>query len=265
MSDTALLLNGRTDVLFANASDTGCVRAVNEDYYLFIEPPDDAEFQQRGRLVVVADGMGGHKGGRIASRLAADTIRDVFLTAADTDPLAVLQEGFHRAHQAIRQIAVNDPELDGMGTTCTAIILRGLSLALGHIGDSRLYLIRGGSTTQLSRDHTVVNGMVESGLITPEEAEHHERKHVLSAAMGVSPDLKADFVQDPATLTPGDTLLLCSDGLHGLISDEEIAAATIDQPLSEACAELLAWAKVRGGPDNITLQMIRIEAAPTKG
>jgi len=249
----------RSDVLLANASDTGCVRSVNEDYYLFIEPQDDAEFLQRGRLVLVADGMGGYKGGRVASRLAANTIRDVFLSSSEGDPKAVLMEGFLHAHQAIQEQAKSDPELEKMGTTCTAIILRGMQITLGHIGDSRLYLIRDGSATRLSRDHTVVNSMIESGLITREEALTHESKHILSAALGVGQALEADFIQDLTALTPGDILLLCSDGLHGLIADDELATATIGQSLSEACAELVAWAKVRGGPDNITLQMVRIE------
>jgi protein phosphatase len=260
MNESALELNVRDDVVLANASDAGCVRAANEDYYLFIEPQDEAEFRRRGRLVLVADGMGGYKGGRIASRLAADTIRDVFLGSPEEDPITVLTEAFQQAHQAIRQAAELDPEVGSMGTTCTAIILRDGKLSLGHLGDSRLYLIRDGKAARLSRDHTVVNELIETGRITAEEALNHEKKHVLSAALGVGQFLAAEFFQDPVSLEPGDILLLCTDGLHGLVTDDELASTTEDQSLAEACAELVAWAKVRGGPDNITLQMIRIES-----
>ena len=254
-------MNIRSDIELANASDIGCVRSANEDYYLFIEPQDDEEFRRRGRLILVADGMGGHKGGRMASRLAGDTIRDVFLSSSEEDPLEVMREGFSKAHLAIADRAAADPELAGMGTTCTAIILRALHLTLGHIGDSRLYLIRDGSPQQVSRDHTVVNRMVEEGRLTPEQAQNHEKRHVLCAALGVGSDDDVDFAQDPVEIHAGDILLLCSDGLHGLISAEEMASVTIDQPLESACSELLAWARVRGGPDNITLQLVRLAAA----
>ena len=259
MSDSAMILNIRPDVALANASDVGCVRATNDDYYLFIEPQEEVEFQHRGRLILVADGMGGYKGGRVASRLAADTIRDVFLRSVDEDPVAVLTEGFQQAHQAIRQAAEIDPEVGSMGTTCTAIILRDRKLTLGHIGDSRLYLLRDAKATRLSRDHTAVNDMIEAGLITAEEAVNHEKKHVLSAALGVGESSAAEFFHDPVVLKEGDILLLCTDGLHGLVTDDELASTTVDQSLEDACAELIAWAKVRGGPDNITLQMIRMD------
>jgi protein phosphatase len=248
----------RSDIILANASDTGCVRSGNEDYYLFIEPQDDAEFEQCGRLILVADGMGGYKGGRIASRLAADAIREVFSEDRKADPLAVLREGFGKAHRSIQECALTDPELQNMGTTCTAIILRHGRLSMGHVGDSRLYLIREEQATRISRDHTVVGNLVARGLITEEEASRHDEKHVLSAALGVGPQVDADFIDNPIELKPGDILLLCTDGLHGVLSDGEIVSATTGQSLSDACAELIAWAKVRGGPDNITLQLVGI-------
>src|ERR1700674_359821 len=124
----------RTDVELANATDVGCLREVNEDYYVFIEPEDDADFAQRGRLVLVADGVGGHIGGRIASRLAAHTIRDVFLSSPAQNPREVLIEGFLQAHRAIQERSTASADLDGMATTCTSAILRDGKLTLGHIG-----------------------------------------------------------------------------------------------------------------------------------
>jgi protein phosphatase len=248
----------RTDVELANATDVGCERTVNEDYYVFIEPQDDADFARRGRCVLVADGVGGHKGGQVASRLAAHTIRDVFLSSAAGNPRDVLIEGFLQAHRRIQEHAAASPDLDGMATTCTSAILREGQLTMGHIGDSRLYLIRDGRARQISRDHTVVNELLREGVITPEQALTHEKLHVLSTALGLGQTLGADFPEEPLALEPRDILLFCSDGLHGLLNDDELVSVTVGQPLAEACAELIAWAKVRGGPDNITVQLIRI-------
>jgi PPM family protein phosphatase len=250
----------RNDVELANATDVGCERTVNEDYYIFVEPQDDADFARRGRLVLVADGVGGHVGGWIASRLAAQTIRDVFLSSESDNPRDVLIEGYLQAHREIQEYARVQPDLAGMATTCTSGVLRGGQLTLGHIGDSRLYLIRSGRATQISRDHTVVNDLLRDGSITAEEALTHERKHVLSAALGVGLTLAADFPEEPLSLEGGDILVFCSDGVHGLVNDEELASVTADQPLADACKELVAWARVRGGPDNITVQLIRISA-----
>ncbi len=256
----------RGDVELANATDAGCQRTVNEDYYLFVEPQDDADFARRGRLVLVADGVGGHQGGRVASRLAAHTIRDVFLSSAAEDPREVLIEGFLRAHRAIQDQAAMSPDLDGMATTCTSAILKDGRLTAGHIGDSRFYLIRDGRARQISRDHTVVNDLLQAGAITPEQALTHEKLHVLSTALGLGQTMGADFLEEPLALLPEDILLFSSDGLHGLVNDEELASVTAGQPLTEACAELIAWAKARGGPDNITLQLIRIKSVkPVSG
>ena len=248
----------RTDVELANATDVGCERTVNEDYYVFVEPQDDAEFARRGRLILVADGVGGHKGGRIASRLAAHTIRDIFLSSPARSPRDVLIAGFLQAQRTIQEQAATSPDLDGMGTTCTSAILKDGQCTVGHIGDSRLYLIREGRARQISRDHTVVNDLLRDGAITPEQALTHEKLHVLSTALGVGQPLGADFPDEPLALQPEDILLFCSDGLHGLVNDDELASVTVDQPLAQACSELIAWAKVRGGPDNITIQLVRI-------
>jgi serine/threonine protein phosphatase PrpC len=248
----------RKDVELANASDVGCQREVNEDYYLFVEPQSDEEFARRGRLVVVADGVGGAVGGQVASRLAAHTIRDVFLHSDSVNPRDVLIEGYLMAHRGIQEYTRSHPDLTGMATTCTAAVLRQGQLTLGHIGDSRLYLIRGRRARQLSRDHTVVNQMLEQGEITAEQAAHHERKHVLFAALGTGETLAADFPDEPLDLQGGDVLLFCSDGIHGLISDEELAEVATTQAPPEACRELVAWARARGGPDNITVQIVRM-------
>jgi protein phosphatase len=249
----------RSDVSLANISDVGCERTENEDFFLYAEPADDGEFSRRGRLILVADGMGGHAGGEVASRLAAETVRDQFLSNASESPREVLIAAFQAAHQRILETAREDPVLRGMGTTCCAAILRHRSLHYGHVGDSRIYLIRDGVAEQLTEDHSLVARMVRDGLLSPEDAAHHEKRNVLTSALGLeSENVCGDFPMEPLELKKGDIVLLSTDGLHGLVSAEELALTTAQQSLSEACRELVARARVRGGPDNITMQLLAI-------
>jgi serine/threonine protein phosphatase PrpC len=249
----------RPDVELANMSDVGCVRTVNEDYFLYVEPQDDAEFARRGRLLMVADGMGGHKGGQVASGIAVDVVRDGFLQSESDDPRTVLIEAFQQAHHAILDASKSNDELEGMGTTCVAAILKDGRLTYGHIGDSRLYLVRDGHAQQLTDDHTLVNALLQRGVITAEEARTHEQRNVLTAAMGSeSSTIAGDFSEEPLPLEVGDILFLCSDGLHGLVSDEEAEQIIGQQSLRDACRSLIALAKQRGGHDNITVQLLQV-------
>ena len=249
----------RSDVELSNCSDVSCVREQNEDYFLYCEPDTDAEFARRGRMVVVCDGMGGCNGGEVASRIAAEQLRESFYTSEESDPRRVLMEGFRQAHQSILDEAEHDAGLRGMGTTCSAVIVHQGKLYLGHIGDSRIYLVRQGEIRQLSDDHTLVARLVREGMLTAEEAETHPQRHILTQALGVdSQDVAGDFPPAPLALEAGDIILLCSDGLHGMVAEREMALTVADQPLAEACRELVMLAKVRGGPDNITLQMLAI-------
>jgi serine/threonine protein phosphatase PrpC len=251
----------RPDVELANLTDLGLEREINEDYYLYAEPESDEEFARKGRLLLVADGMGGHNGGEVASGLAAAIIREAFAEAVDGDPHTILVEGFSRAQQAILERANSDFEVKGMGTTCTAAIVHQGALSFGHIGDSRLYLIRDGSIVRLTDDHTLVNQMFKAGALTEEEASHHEQKNVLTSALGMpSRTVSADFSESPIPLQTGDILLASSDGLHGLVSDAEILEVTSKQTPYAACRKLVDLARERGGPDNITLQILRIAA-----
>ena len=236
----------------------------NEDYYCYVEPEEEDQFLRRGRLVVVADGMGGHIGGQIASGLAVDSLRDTFLDEnAPSDPQAVLVAGFTRAQQAILGEATRQPELNGMGTTCTAVIVRDGELTYGHIGDSRLYLFREGWLTQLTEDHTLVNNLVKSGAITAEQAAVHEKRNVLTAALGMrSEQVAADFSNEPLRLQENDAIVLASDGLHGLVSLDEIRNAVSTLSAYECCRTLVGLARQRGGPDNITVQILKILREP---
>jgi PPM family protein phosphatase len=249
----------RPGIEIANLSDPGCVRTENEDYYCFAEPESDERFRRRGRLMVVADGMGGHVGGQVASGIAVDAIRDVFLNGESDDLGQLLVSGFSRAQRTILEKTAQRPELRGMGTTCTAAIVHRGQLSYGHIGDSRLYLIRRGQPTQITDDHSLVNKLVKSGAITPEQAAVHEDRNVLTAALGMpSDDIAADFSDGPIALQPGDGVVLASDGLHGLVNPDEIREAVEKESPYEACRTLVDLAKLRGGPDNITVQVLRM-------
>lgn len=239
-------------------SDIGCVRENNEDSYVYWEPESDAEFRRKGRLGIVADGMGGYEGGQEASRLAVETVTAYYRDAAAENPQQVLLSAFSAAHERIRSYAINHPQLHGMGTTCTAVVLVDHLLYYAHVGDTRLYLVRGDAITQLTRDHSYVGRLVESGVISREEAETHPQRNILTAALGTTNDPILDSPGRPEPVFAGDMLLLCSDGLWSQLRDAEILKALEGRGANDAAGELIRMARERGGPDNITVQILRL-------
>jgi len=145
-----------------------------------------------------------------------------------------------------------------MGTTCTAVALNDSHLYFAHVGDSRLYLVRGETISRLTRDHSYVGRLVESGVLSPDEAERHPQRHILTAALGAGGEVTADAPDGPMTLEDGDALVLCTDGLWGLVPEPEILKIVSSHDATAACAELVKVARQRGGPDNITLQVLRL-------
>jgi protein phosphatase len=239
-------------------TDVGRQRENNEDSWGYWEPESDEDFERKGRLAVIADGMGGYEGGLEASHLAVETVLDVYDTAFRNDPQATLLEGFAVAHRRIQAYAKDHPEFQGMGTTCTALAVVAHRLYFAHVGDSRLYLVRVGEISRLTRDHTYVGRLVESGIVRAEDAETHPQRHILTAALGSGSDLTVDFPEQALAVEPGDTFILCTDGLWGLVSDQEMLRAVQGQPPEAACRSLMAQALHSGGPDNITIQMLRV-------
>jgi serine/threonine protein phosphatase PrpC len=239
-------------------SDIGCQRENNEDRYTYWESDADEEFARKGRLAVVADGMGGHEGGQEASRIAVDAIEEVFSGTSGIDPQALLVTGFQTAHERILQYAAEHPELHGMGTTATAIALLENQLYYAHVGDSRLYLVRGADISRLTRDHSYVGRLVENGVISSEEAETHPQRHILTAALGAGTETAPDTPPHAIALQKGDVLVLCTDGLWSLLSESEIPSVVAGRELAEACQAMIKIAKDRGAPDNITVQLIRM-------
>src|SRR6202050_5660195 len=244
----------------ASLSDVGCQRENNEDSCLYWEPADDEEFQRKGRLAVIADGMGGPEGGREASRMGVETVRDVYDQALLDDPQGALVESFVAAHGRIQDFAEQHPAFQGMGTTCTALVLRGTQLHFAHVGDSRFYLMRGARIVRLPRDHSYVGRLVESGIVRAEDAERHPQRHILTAALGAGTEVAVGGGENGMALQDEDHLVLCTDGLWGVVSEEELETEARKNAPAECCAALVKLALERGGPDNITVQVLRVLA-----
>ncbi len=247
----------RAGIELASLTDLGCQRSNNEDRYSYWEPVSDEEFERKGRLAIVADGMGGYEGGQEASRIAVETVVEHYSSTAGDDPQALLIGGLRAAHQQIHDYAAAHDELLGMGTTCTAIAVVGKRLYYAHIGDSRLYLVRGSNISRLTHDHSYVGRLIENGLISAEEAETHPQRHILTAALGSGAEISPDCPESPIALEKDDVLILCSDGLWSMVNEGELHDV-VRMDLPQACEKLIELAKERGGPDNITVQLVRV-------
>jgi serine/threonine protein phosphatase PrpC len=249
----------RAGIEVSAQSDIGCLRKNNEDFFGYWEPEEDSQFARQGRLAVVADGMGGYEGGQEASRIAVDTLVDTYRNFQGEDPQQALIEGLQAAHDEIRNYGLSHPALRGMGTTCTAAAIVHDALYYVHVGDTRLYLIRDGQISQVTRDHSYVGRLVEAGMISRAEAETHPQRNILTAALGTNPELIMDSPGHPEPLRAEDVLVICSDGLWGLVHDEEILSAVEKHSAEGAGRDLIALARKRGGPDNITVNIVRVQ------
>lgn len=249
----------RAGIDVGSLTDVGCHRENNEDRYEYWESASDAEFERKGRLAIVADGMGGYEGGQEASRMAVQTVKQIYSGDGLPDPQSLLNAGIRAAHQQILQYASEHPGLSGMGTTCTAMAVVGAHLYYAHVGDSRLYLIHEGIISRITRDHSYVNRLVETGLISSQEAETHPHRNILTAAVGAGTEISPEYPASPILLVSDDILLLCTDGLWGVVTDEDIQKTASEKQPQSACESLVRLAKERGGPDNITLMILRIK------
>lgn len=249
MGDPALHHAARTDV--------GRVRSHNEDAFLAVP---------EARLFVVADGLGGHAAGEVASGLAVEILSERLLGGADREAAQrlrhALEAAIREANEAIRRAAENDPRRAGMGTTVTALrLLDGGPWVIGHVGDSRAYLLRGGRLRRLTRDHTYVQRMVERGRLTDEQARVHPRSSVLTRALGIEEDIEVATYEGEAR--PGDRFLLSTDGLTAMVAEAKLEAAMREEEDPEALARrLVESANAAGGADNITVVVVDIPAAP---
>jgi PPM family protein phosphatase len=238
------------------ATDVGRVRKANEDSYAWWAVPESNG--EQGVLAIVADGMGGAQAGETASRIAVETVLESFRAASRDDPLADLRNAVARANTCVHTSSQSRPELNGMGTTCTALFTRGRDIFIAHVGDSRAYLLRSGGIFRLTQDHSLVAEMVRDGRLTEVEARNHPRRNIVTRAAGVAADVEVDSGYFERLLGAGDAILLCSDGLHGVLDEPEIEAV-VAEGRETACERLIALANDRGGPDNITVLLLWIE------
>ncbi len=249
----------RLDV--AIVSDVGSVREQNEDRGRCIRPGDPERLDRRGVLVLVADGMGGHEAGDVASMTAADVVAKAYYAAAGT-PLEALGRAFAEANTQIHAAAADGTGRPGMGTTCTALAIRGAEAVWAHVGDSRLYRLRGSRIERLTTDHSVVGELVADGVISEEEARHHDQRNVITRALGIAPAVEPSL-GGPLMVATGDVFVLMSDGLYDLVPESEIGEVVAADP-HDAAHELVDRANARGGYDNVTVAVVRAAtASPT--
>lgn len=229
----------------AYKSDVGRVREGNEDSLLVQDP-----------LYAIADGMGGHVAGDVASQTAIETITRNAEGAVEP---SALEDLIKQANVAIWEKAQEEPTLRGMGTTCTLISVDGSRIHIGHVGDSRAYMLRDGKLSQLTEDHTLVGRMVKEGRLQPEEAERHPQRNIITRTLGVDPEVQVDTMS--LEMVEGDRVLICSDGLNSMLDAAEIRNGLADETDPQASADrLVEEANAAGGEDNVTVVVIDFEA-----
>jgi protein phosphatase len=240
-------------VHYSADTNVGLQRQINQDTYGVSDPSQSA---QRGTLLIVCDGMGGHTAGEVASRLGVDTILNNYYDSQNTDYPAVLVQAFEQANERIYAQGQGS-----MGTTGVAALVLGQVLHVANVGDSRAYLVRRGNIHQISQDHSFVSEQVAAGVLTPEQARRSSYRNMITRALGHRPDVQVDIFKD--TLQVGDIILLMSDGLHGLVEDTEIAQVVNTMSPDNAVKRLIELANERGGTDNITVVVARVEEPDT--
>ena len=240
-------------------TDVGRKRAANEDNMY-------NTITQNGLVSVVCDGMGGHVGGATASKIAVSTIIENLNNVYYDDPRIAIGESIDKANRAIIQKTIEQPELAGMGSTCVLLLVRSGKVYIGHVGDSRIYLVRSKRIVQLTKDHSYVQMLVDCGEITKEQAEHHPRKNEITNVLGIPNMSPATVASDAIIPEAGDCFVLCSDGLSGMVSDDticKIISRQSEMNAQERVDRLVALANENGGVDNITIQLVEFPVSPT--
>ncbi|MEO5999183.1 MAG: Stp1/IreP family PP2C-type Ser/Thr phosphatase [Chitinophagaceae bacterium] len=251
------------DIKVIIKTDMGNVRTNNEDSASFFRIADENIIREKGYLLIVADGMGGHLAGEVASKMAVDiTSEEYFKATNNSKTEKILAKSFSVSNKKIFQLASSNDQYKGMGTTNTALVILGQSIYYAHVGDSRAYLYKNSLLTRITEDHTFVQQLVNAGDITAAEADTHPQRNILTNAMGTKEDVRIDTGKCIASFEPGDRVLLCSDGLYDYLQDNEIAAVMGYKSMLEAAEYFIAEAKRRGGADNITVILAEMENVP---
>ncbi len=241
-------------------TDLGNIRTNNEDVGLFFRIADDHISTEKGCLLIVADGMGGHQAGEVASQMAAQIISHEYYKQNGSIEKS-LAKAFETANAEIFDLASKSKSHKGMGTTCTAVVIFEKEIYYAHAGDSRAYILKQDGISQITQDHTYVNELVRRGEITAEAAATHPERNILTNAMGTKPSIRVDTGRIEKNFEESDRLLLCSDGLYDYIKDSEMGELLSRGSLREIANEMVSLAKKRGGHDNITV--VLAERIPT--
>jgi serine/threonine protein phosphatase PrpC len=240
------------------ATSVGRVRDHQEDAVEIFAPPDNTPQAQKGQLLIVADGMGGHNAGEVASEMALTTIRDVFYADPAPDLTANLRSALAAANEAIFNHSRQTAGQSGMGTTAAVMVVRQNQVQIANVGDSRAYVLRSGKLTQVTTDHSWVEEQVRAGVLTPEQARAHPQRNIITRALGTTPKVQPDFFD--GVLNEGDVFLLCSDGLNTHVSDAQIQDVLLTMTsLDQAANRLIQLANDGGGSDNISVIVARVE------
>lgn len=248
-------------VQYAALSDIGFRRRNNQDSSAVQICTERPQWEQYGHLFLVADGMGGHAVGELASKIAADAIPHAFFKSEGQDVSWALRRAIESANAAIFERGQLNRDFEHMGTTCTALVLSPKGAVIGHVGDSRVYRIRRHRIEQMTFDHSLQWELLQRGGTTAQEVYLHEPRHIITRSLGPEPKVKIDL-EGPSPVWPGDTYVLCSDGLTNHVQDDEIGAVAGTLSPGEACRLLVNMANLRGGSDNVTVLIAHVGAVP---
>lgn len=248
-------------VQFASQTDLGLRRKNNEDAYAARLSSDELEWRARGHLFLVADGMGGHAVGELASKIAAETVPHNYFKLPEAEPATLLRQAITSANEAIHRRGSENRDFQRMGTTCTSLVLSMRGLFIGHVGDSRVYRIRRDRIDQLTFDHSLVWELQRKHPKAAAQLNLSEHKNVITRSLGPEAQVEVD-VEGPYPIFPGDIYVLCSDGLSGQVTDEEIGGVARELSPAQACRLLVHLANLRGGADNCTVQVVRVGELP---
>jgi protein phosphatase len=256
-------VTGYDQIEYASVTDTGIRRPQNEDNHAVLLAVDSEQWQRQGHIFLVADGMGGHAVGELASELAAGIIPHTYHKNAGEGPSAALRKAFLEANASIHARGQQNLDFKGMGTTTTVLVLQPEAAWIGHVGDSRAYRVRQGQIEQLTFDHSWVWELAKRQRVSPESLKGIAANYI-NRSLGPDPLVQVD-IEGPHPLQPGDSFVLCSDGLSNQVTDQEIGAIVSVLPPAEASRLLMQLANLRGGPDNITVVVVHIRGEETPG
>nr|MBC8359949.1 Stp1/IreP family PP2C-type Ser/Thr phosphatase [Candidatus Desulfatibia profunda] len=247
-------------ITIGSASHIGMQKTENQDYHAYYVP-DNAKLKTKGILLALADGMGGMGGGSLASKTAVDTLMEAYYNDDTSGSVTEsLTKAFLKANAEVIAKGTEHIETARMGATLVAVVIKKNNMYYAHVGDSRGYLIYGNDITQFTEDHSYVNSLVKAGVITAEQAQTHPERHVITRAIGLSSELTVDTSQIDQIIKKNQYILLCCDGLHGVVSDEVIVSIVNEcREPDVICQKLVDKANENGGPDNITVLIARID------